>query len=122
MALSLNLHRKNVGNTAGGVNSLDVAITPSAAPSLESMSALVLPPVAEFLGGLGTTQIITSNIVDSNPSALRMLANQYLAGLDRIAAAALFVDQKLGKSADQDYERSVNAMLGIEDRTPTLAA
>jgi hypothetical protein len=117
MALSLNLQRKNVGNTAGDVN-LDVAITPSATPSLESMSTLVLPPVAEFFGDLGTTEIITSNIVDSDPSALRLLANQYLVGLERINVATRFVDQKLGKTADLDYERSVKAMLGIA----TLAA
>jgi hypothetical protein len=110
MALSLNLHRKNVGNTAGDVN-LDVAITPSATPFLESMSTLVLPPVAKFFGDLGTTEIITSNIVDSDPSALRLLANQYLEGQKRIEEATGLVDESIRKRASQDYEESLQVML-----------
>jgi hypothetical protein len=109
MALSLNLHRKNVGNTAGDVN-LDVAITPSATPFLESMSNLVLPPVAKFFGDLGTTEIIVSN-VDSNSSTLRLLANQYLEGQKRIEEATGLVDESIRNRASQDYEESLKVML-----------
>jgi hypothetical protein len=110
MALSLQLHRENVRNTTGDVNSLDVAITPSAAPSLESMSALVLPPVADFLGDLGTTQIFVSN-VDSNPSTLRLLAKQYLDGQKRIEEAAALVDESIRKRSSKDCEESWQVML-----------
>jgi hypothetical protein len=125
MSLSLKLHTE-IRDPSEDSNSLNVAITPSTTLSLESMSSLVMPPVADFLGDLGTTEKIVLN-VDSNPSTLRLLADQYLEGQKRIEEATIFVDKSINARASQDYEQSLQVMLQTnfsssnEDFTTLLA-
>jgi hypothetical protein len=107
MALKLQYQDRTAGSTSRQRQednlSLDVSIvTPETALNI---SQLVMPPIGQYLGDLGTTQETIVSNVDLENNILRQLANTYLVGLNlgaqrREEAEALFNSTLARKDED----------------------
>lgn len=86
-------------------NSLSLDVSIVALETALNMSQLVMPPIGQYLGDLGTTQDTIVSNVDLENNILRQLAKAYLVGLNlgaqrREEAEALFNSTLAGKDED----------------------
>lgn len=127
MALKLQYQDRTEGSTSRQrqENSLSLDVSIVALETALNMSQLVMPPIGQYLGDLGTTQDTIVSNVDLENNILRQLANTYLVGLNlgaqmREEAEAFLVGLNLGAQRREEAEALFNSTLAGKDEDAAM--